>query len=62
MSTKFDDVRIRVNGTELELNSFVKSVVAGAVSGMVSSLRLDGIPKTIEISMKAQPSQEADKK
>jgi hypothetical protein len=62
MSTKFDDVRIRVNGKELELNSFVKSVVAGAVSGMVSSLRLDGIPETIEISMKAHESQEADKK
>ncbi|MEW6050361.1 MAG: hypothetical protein AB1644_04785 [Candidatus Zixiibacteriota bacterium] len=62
ISTTIDDVRIRVNGKALKLNKFVKSVVGNTVLGMVSSLRLDGAPKTIEIAMKARRSRKTKKK
>ncbi len=62
MSTKTSDVRVVVNGKEIELNGFVKSVIGSTVFGMVSSLRLDGVPKQIEISVRARRSRKAKEK
>lgn len=43
------EVKILVNGKEIELNKFAMSIVANTVYGMVSSLKLDDEPKEIEI-------------
>ena len=56
MKQKIKAVGIHVNGKEIKLNSFVKTLFGNTVVGMVSSLRLDQLPKQIEISVEVQPS------
>ena len=46
---EFKEVKVLVNGKEIEKNPFVSSVIGNTVSGMVSALRLDEEPRKIEI-------------
>ena len=50
----FKEVKILVDGKELELNKFAMSVCGNIVYGMVSSLRLEGEPKEMEIKVSKQ--------
>lgn len=43
------EVKIQINGKELELNKFAMNIVGNTVLGMVSSLKLEDEPKEIEI-------------
>ena len=45
------DVKILVNGKEVELNKFAMTIIGNTVCGMVSSLKLDDEPKEIEIKV-----------
>jgi len=47
----FKEVKIMVNGKEIELNQFVNSFVGNTVYGMVSSLKLDEEPEIMEIKV-----------
>jgi hypothetical protein len=44
-------VELRVNDKEVEINSFVQGVIRNIVMGLISSLRLDGEAKTIELKI-----------
>ncbi len=54
MKQKIKAVGVHVNGKEIELNSFVKTLFGNTVVGMVSSLRLDRSPKRIEVCVEVQ--------
>lgn len=47
----FNEIKILVNGKEIELNKFAMSVCGNTVYGMVSSLKLEDEPKEIEIKV-----------
>ncbi len=51
MAMDHREVKILVNGKEVELNNFAMSVIGNTVLGMVSSLKLDDEPKEIEIKV-----------
>ena len=44
-----NDVKVQVNGKDVDLNPFAASIVGNIVCAMVSSLKLDGEPREIEI-------------
>lgn len=48
---EIENVKISVNGKEIDINPFVTSVIGNTIIGMVSSLRLDDEPKEIEIKI-----------
>ncbi len=48
---EFENVKVIINGKEIEINPFVTSVFGNIVVGMVSSLKLDDEPKEIEIKV-----------
>jgi hypothetical protein len=56
MRNNIKDVSVHVNGKEIDLNSFVKTMFGNTVVGMVSSLRLDHPPKRIEVCVAVQSS------
>jgi hypothetical protein len=45
----FEQVKIVVNGKEVERNAFVDRVLGNTIWGLVSSLKLESEPKEIEI-------------
>ena len=47
----FKEVKILINGEEVEINEFVQSIIGNAIEGMVSSLQVDNKPETIEIKI-----------
>jgi len=47
----FKEVKILVNGKELELNNFAMSIIGNTICGMVSSLKLEDEPKEIELKV-----------
>lgn len=47
----FKEVKILVNGEELEINEFVQSITGNTIEGIISSLRIDSKIKTIEIKV-----------
>jgi hypothetical protein len=56
MTHTINDVSVHVNGKEIELNEFVKTLFGNTVVGMVSSLRLDQPPERIEVCVEVQSS------
>ena len=48
---EFENVKVNVNGKEIEINPFVTSVIGNTIVGMVSSLKLDDEPKEIVITI-----------
>jgi hypothetical protein len=56
MTQKIKAVAVRVNGNEIELNSFVETLFGNTIVGMVESLRLDQPPERIEVSIEIQSS------
>jgi hypothetical protein len=56
MKQKIKDVGVQVNGKEIELNSFVETLFANTIIGMVSSLRLEQTPKRIEVIVELKSS------
>ena len=48
---EFEDVKVILDGKEIEINPFVTSVFGNTISGLVSSLKLDDEPKEIEIKI-----------
>ena len=58
MKQNIKAVGVRVNGEEIELNSFVKTLFGNTVIGMVSSLHLDHPPKRIEVYVEVQSSRQ----
>jgi len=57
MKQKINAVGVKVNGKEIRLNSFVKTLFGNTIFGMVSSLQLDQAPKSIEVCVEVQSSQ-----
>ena len=49
MKERIKTVAVYVNGKEIELNEFVKTLFGNTVVGMVSSLRLSHPPRHIEV-------------
>ena len=47
----FKEVKMLINGEEVEINEFVQSIIGNAIVGMVSSLQVDNKPETIEIKI-----------
>lgn len=45
-------VQIKINGTIIPLNAFVKEVIYNVIIGLVSSLKLRDEPETVEITIK----------
>ncbi|MDH4157319.1 MAG: hypothetical protein OEW00_08600 [candidate division Zixibacteria bacterium] len=45
----FEQVKIVVNGKEIEKNAFVERVLGNTLWGLVSSLKLEAEPKEIDI-------------
>ncbi len=56
MKDQIKDVSVHVNGKEIDLNSFVKTIFGNTIVGMVSSLRLNQSPKCIEVCVEVQSS------
>jgi len=56
MKQKIKAVGVHVNGKEIELNSFVKTLFGNTIVGMISSLQLDQMPKRIEVCVEVQSS------
>ncbi len=56
MKQNIKAVGVHVNGKEIELNSFVKTLFGNTIVGMVSSLQLDQPPKRIEVYVEVQSS------
>jgi len=52
MSTKQNDIKIKVDGKEISLNPFASSIIYSAILGMVTSLKLDSDPEIVEITLK----------
>jgi hypothetical protein len=50
MSAKELDLEVSVNGEPLETNPFVQKIIAGTVTGMLSSLR--GVEEIHEVVLK----------
>ncbi|HUV29851.1 MAG TPA: hypothetical protein VMY05_01985 [Acidobacteriota bacterium] len=46
-----EQVKVVVDGKELEINQFVSTVVGNVVSGVILSLKLDHEPQTIEVTV-----------
>ncbi len=44
-------VALKVNGKKVEINPFVQGVIRNVILGLISSLRLDGEAKTIELKI-----------
>ncbi len=51
---EFKEVKIVVNGKEIELNRFAALIIGNTVRGMVSSLNLEDEPKEIEVKVSKQ--------
>jgi hypothetical protein len=48
---EFENVKVVINGKEIEINPFVTSIFGNIIIGMLSSLKLDDEPKEIEIKL-----------
>ena len=48
---EFENVKVIINGKEIEINPFVTSIFGNIIIGMLSSLTLDDEPKEIEIKL-----------
>jgi len=48
---EFKEVKVIINGKEIEVNQFVSAVFGNTINGMVSSLRLEDSPREIEIKI-----------
>ena len=62
MKERIKAVDVRVNGKEIELNDFVKTLFGNTVVGMVSSLRLSQRPRCIEVCVEVQSSRKRTQK
>jgi len=56
MTHTINDVTVHVNGKQIELNEFVKTLFGNTIVGMVSSLRLDQPPERIEVCVEVKSS------
>ena len=48
---EIENVKVIINGKEIEINPFVTSMFGNIIIGMLSSLKLDDEPKEIEIKL-----------
>ena len=48
---EFENVKVIINGKDIEINPFVTSMFGNIIIGMLSSLKLDDEPKEIEIKL-----------
>jgi hypothetical protein len=51
LDMEFENVKVIINGKEIEINPFVTSIFGNIIIGMLSSLKLDDEPKEIEIKL-----------
>jgi len=54
MEKIFKKVELKVNGKEVPLNPFANNVFGNTIWGMVTSLKLEEEPETVEIKISLQ--------